>query len=1109
MTHPASAAQIAAANPGTSTWLSANAGSGKTRVLTNRVAWLLLEGTPPERILCLTYTKAAAGEMQNRLFAQLGAWAMMEDAELRAELSEMGVPDSSEVPLDHARTLFARAIETPGGLKIQTIHAFCASLLRRFPLEAGVSPQFSEMDDRAGTLLAAETLEELVATPEGTALFDDVAQHLTDQDAEKFCAQIIKSRDHFARARSRADIFAAFDLDEADDVMAQALTPEVLHDFNTMRGALQGVDSKTMVALAERLAPLDLNHASQEVFEAFLNTFLTGKFELRKNPVTAPVLKKLDPDMIEDLKEVARAAHERRGRQAAAAQTAALHAFAAPYLARIEDRKAARGWLDFDDLIQKTRALLSRSDVAQWVLFKLDGGIDHILVDEAQDTSPVQWDVITALAAEFASGEGARSDVARTLFVVGDKKQSIYSFQGAAPEKFDEMRETFAERLAAVDAPFQSRELQYSFRSAPTILNLVDATCGDGRAPGTGSKVLHTAFFEDKPGRVDLWPVIPSLGEADPDRAWFDPVDRPARNDPKVLMAERVATQIEQMLSDRTLITVGKERRPVQPGDIVILLQRRKELFNLILEKCKARNLPLAGADVLRISGEMAVKDLTALLSFLATPEDDLSLAAVLRSPLFGWSEDDLFRLAHPRGKAFLWEALRRRGTPENTVTELQELLRVADFLRPYELLERVLARMGGRRRFRARLGDECIEALDALLQQALTYEQNDVPSLTGFLTWLDAEEIKIKRQMDARAGLIRIMSVHGAKGLESPVVILPECQFIKAQGAPRFVEGPDDLLTWKPGASLTPPELAEQVEAKAMAQQDEKDRLLYVAMTRAESWLIVGAAGELGKDPTASWYGKIEEGLRDLGAEPLTMDGEQGLQLISGDWSAATETAPTVAAPMPPLNAIYRAEAPGPVATAQTRSPSDLGGAKALSGEGLTEDIAKLRGTLIHLLLEHLPDVPPSDWDAAARHLLAGSNNSHPDLNPDHLIQEAVGTLNTLPQVFAPGTLSEVAISAPPLPGDDRVLYGVIDRLLVTPSEIICADIKTNAVVPDTPQAVPLGLLRQMGAYAQALAPLYPDRKITPAIVWTRTASLMVLPHDLVTAALQTTVDG
>jgi ATP-dependent helicase/nuclease subunit A len=1106
---PATQAQILAADPATSTWLSANAGSGKTRVLTNRVAWLLLNGTPPERVLCLTYTKAAAGEMQNRLFEQLGTWAMTPDADLTEQLHKMGVPAVTPEQLNHARTLFARAIETPGGLKIQTIHAFCASLLRRFPLEAGVSPQFTEMDDRAGTLLAADTLEEMVATPEGEAQFDAVAAFLTDTDTDALCADIIRARERLKDPVPAADIYAAFGVTEDPDLPLSVLTPDVLDGFSQLRDAVATQSSKTMLALREVIQPLDMTRPGWAVLDGLQRAMLTQGMEPRATPVTKHVLAQLDDDLVPMLQEAALEALHMQQRQRTSAQTVALRAFSAPYLARIALRKSARGWLDFEDLIQKTRNLLSRSDVAQWVLFKLDGGIDHILVDEAQDTSPTQWEVITALAAEFASGEGARADVDRTIFVVGDRKQSIYSFQGAEPERFDDMRDAFAARLAAVNAPFQSRDLVYSFRSSPTILQLVDATCGQGRAPGTGVDVTHAAFFAEKPGRVDLWPPIDKVETEEEDRDWSDPVDRPARNHHHALMAERVAEQIHTMLTDGTCITVGDETRPVRAGDIIVLLQRRKALFHNIIRACKARELPLAGADVLRISGELAVRDLTALLQFLATPEDDLALACVLRSPLFGWTEDAIFRLAHGRGRQFLWERLRSEYDGTDTVAVLHDLRDTADFLRPYDLLDRVLVRHAGRRNLMARLGTECEEALDALLQQAIAFERSEVPSLTGFLGWLDAEEIKIKRQMDSRADLIRVMSIHGAKGLESPVVILPECEKIGYTDRDRFMDGPGGLLVWKPRAADQPPEIKAQAEARKAAALAEKDRLLYVAMTRAESWLIAGAAGDVGTDPDDSWFGMIERGMQDCGAAPLIVEGGAGLRLQSGAWPVdpGAITCP-VRGQRVPLDPVFTTDAPQGAARVTPRSPSDLGGAKALAGEGtaLSEEMAMRRGTLLHVLLEHLPAVPVPDRAKVGAYLIAKDSAG---LSMDTLIAEACATIAAHPAVFAPDTLAEVVVTAPPLPGDTVPLTGVIDRLIVTPDSITVIDFKSNAVVPDTPSAVPVGLLRQMAAYVHAVQPLYPDTPVRAAILWTATATLMPLPPDLVTLAGHPTTGG
>ncbi|MEZ5714553.1 MAG: UvrD-helicase domain-containing protein [Paracoccaceae bacterium] len=486
---------------------------------------------------------------------------------------------------------------------------------------------------------------------------------------------------------------------------------------------------------------------------------------------------------------------------AAARQSHALHRFATAFLRHYEARKQARGWLDFDDLIQRTRTLLNDPQVAAWVLYRLDGGIDHILVDEAQDTSPAQWNVIERLAQEFTAGMGARADVARTIFVVGDKKQSIYSFQGADPREFDRMQAEFRARLAATNRPLQSSVLEYSFRSAHAVLALVDRTFEGREGAGFAPDQRHKAFFDAMPGRVDLWPVVEKSDKPEP-RDWYDPVDMLGPDEPVSILARQVAEGIAAMIGSAHIpVKQGRSGdfalRPVHAGDILILVQRRSPLFHAIIRECKALGLPIAGADRLRIGGELAVRDVAALLRFLDLPEDDLSLATTLKSPLFGWNEQDLFTLAHGR-KGFLWEALRADATHGETLAILDDLRRQADFLRPYELIERILTRHRGRQRLLERLGREAEDGIDALLAQALAYERAAVPSLTGFLVWLDSGEVEIKRQMESAGRQIRVMTVHGAKGLEAPIVILPDT-------AKRKLEVKDQLLTGDPGAVAQP----------------------------------------------------------------------------------------------------------------------------------------------------------------------------------------------------------------------------------------------------------------------------------------------------------------
>ncbi len=1117
----ASQAQIKAADPGTSTWLSANAGSGKTRVLTDRVARLLLEEVPPERILCLTYTKAAASEMQNRLFRRLGAWAMMPDAELRAALAKLGVaPGTVDAGLlSRARTLFARAIETPGGLKIQTIHSFCGAVLRRFPLEAQVPPAFTEMDERAQVILASEVLEEL-AGGQGVDVVDGVAAYLGGDDLTGLVRAVLANRDGVEPARGTGEILGWFGVPEGESEAA------ILGD--TILGGEQAICYRLVALLDPENRAQGKNHRVLSGFNwtapglddlaAIEEVFLTGPTAKTPDAAkigsfgNAAIRSALGADLapLEAFMTRLEAARPRRRALHSAQKTDALHRFAETFLEAYDAAKLARGWLDFDDLIRRTRALLMAEGVAEWVLFRLDGGIDHILVDEAQDTSPAQWQIVKALTEAFTAGEGARAEVTRTIFVVGDKKQSIYSFQGADPSGFDRMREHFAARMAEIEAAFASRELVYSFRSAPPILELVDQVSGGAASAGVGPGVTHEAFKTDLPGRIDIWPHIEASGDA-PRSNWEDPVDLLEEDHHTVRLARRVAHALCEMLDGKTRITVEEDgervERPVRAGDILILVQRRSDLFHEMIAAIKAMGLPIAGADRMRIAAELAVKDLTALLAFLATPEDDLSLAAILRSPIFGWSEAALFDLAHGR-EGFLWRALQNRTAefPE-TVAMLEDLRDHADFLRPYDLLERVLIRHDARRLLLGRLGAEAEDGIDAMLAQALAYERVQLPSLTGFVGWLQADDVTIKRDPGSAGDQIRVMSIHGAKGLEAPIVILPDCA-MRRPGSPgvTLLEPEGGPLVWPmPKADAPAPVRAAQ-EAAARAEAEERNRLLYVAMTRAESWLIVAAAGNLGKEASQSWYGMIRDGAEALGAAPFPIFGETGLRIETGEWRVTEEAEEAADAPSTPLPDWAFSPAPETGRMAPARAPSDLGGAKALPSEFAErdEEAAKRRGRLIHLLLEHLPAVPAPGWVAAAPGILALEGDV-PDGEAAEALVETTAVLQApgLADLFSAQALAEVPLTAWSDTLESQLL-GVIDRLLVSETRVLAVDFKSNIAVPEQVEDVPEGLLRQMGAYAEMLRALYPDRAIEAAILWTKTAQLMPLPHGLVKAALQ-----
>ncbi len=1108
----ATRAQVRAADPTGSTWLSANAGSGKTRVLTDRVARLLLDGADPQSILCLTYTKAAAGEMQNRLFQRLGAWAMLDDDRLRDELGKLGVGAVDD--LNRARTLFAAAIETPGGLKIQTIHSFCASLLRRFPLEAGVSPRFAEIDETTERQLRAETAEALADDPATAGAVDAVAHYITGDGFEKLTGEIDR---HATRFPDHVDPDAIW--------AACGITPGLSREAiaaNVFRGSEVGL-LRSLVAALETSSTTDVRAAEKlRRAVALVPGFdtlpiLESAFLLAKAPFTAKIgafptkaLRESLPfiDDLEALMQRVADARPLRLGLAAAEKSLALHRFATAFLAAYEERKRSMSWLSFDDLIRATRGLLSESALADWVLYRLDGGIDHILVDEAQDTSPEQWDVIDLLARELTSGEGARAGRLRTLFAVGDKKQSIYAFQGADAEAFDRMRGHFAARLGD-RTPLASRELTHSFRSSPAILAAVDRTFAVTGAGGVDPDLRHQAYKSDLPGRVDLWPLMPpSPKEEEGD--WEDPVDRVSPSHATLQLARCIAADIRTMI-DRGERVPDEEGgfRPISPGDVLILVQRRSgtpSLFDEIIRALKSERLPVAGADRLRLRDSLAVKDLVALLSFLALPEDDLSLAAALRSPLFGWSEAELYRLAAGRGPRFLWQELRERKAEfADTHGILRDLRDEADYLRPFDLLERILIRHHGRPQLLARLGAEAEDGIDELLNLALAYERTDVPSLTGFLSWLEAEDTEIKRQLESAGGRIRVMTVHGAKGLEAPVVILPDTIRKPPQFRDGLLVGDAGEVFWSVSAKECPEPLRALRDASVAGETRERERLLYVAMTRAQSWLIICGAG---KPPNDSWHARVATALESLAVSTIDTPAGPGLRHSHGDWVSPSLPGPVrtpVAAP-PPGWLFERVAAPsGP---APTVSPSELGGPKALPGDpSLGDEEASLRrGRQVHLLLEHLPAYPESAWPDTARTLLAHGEDAADDATAAVLIRE-VGTIlrhRDLRPLFAAGTLAEVEVTAPLPELGGRRLLGVVDRLIVAEGRVLIVDFKTNAVVPDRPEDTPLGLLRQMGAYAAALAQIYPGRAVGTAILWTRTAKLMDLPHDIVMEALR-----
>jgi ATP-dependent helicase/nuclease subunit A len=1120
-------AQARAADPAASVWLSANAGSGKTRVLTDRVARLLLGGADPSRIRCLTFTKAAAAEMADRLSATLGAWALMEDAPLAARLSALtgGIAATDRASLAQARRLFAQALETPGGLRIGTIHAFCERALKRFPLEAGVSPDFAVLDDAARDAAAALARERLARAAEAgagadgddPAAFDAAADLLTDEGLDALTRDVLTARALFRDRPADARLAAAFGVGAADlsgDAWEGFLAGLDAAELARAAGALLAGGGKTDADLGRRLAAAAAARGEARLapLAAALRKTDGDPRDWTKCPTKATRLANpWLPDLLADLSAAFEAAAERAAAVEAARRAVALNRFGAAFLEAFEREKAARAALDYDDLIARTAALLADPGEGAWALWKLDGGLDHLLVDEAQDTAPGQWDIAAALTAEFGAPGGRR----RTLFVVGDEKQSIYGFQGAEPRLFAANAALFRDRLAEGPAPLVEGRLDVSFRSSPAILRVVDrAFAGAAGLTGDGQPPLHLSAFPGLPGRVDLWPPVGPDGDA-PEPPWDDPLDAPPPGDPRLRLGGVVAREIARWVHGAEPLPGGGP--PVAAGDVLVLVRKRDRLAAGIVRELKRLRVPVAGADRVRIGDELAVRDLLALARVALTPEDDLTLAALLRSPLGGLSEAELFGLAHGRTGS-LFDALTAARDRFPAAAALVGRARDrADFLRPYEFLDRALTEDGGRARLLGRLGAEAEDALDELLACALAYESTAAPSLEGFLDWLGRSGTEIKREMDKAGDAVRVMTVHGAKGLEAPVVVVPD--MITSVRASRgavaaLADARGPLATWRMPSAAAPAPLRDAAEATKAREAEEARRLLYVAMTRARRWLVLCGAGKPGRD---SWHALVEPAMR--GSDALAVPAPEGIDgpmlRVEDDGADRTETRPAAPRPAPPAPpARARAAPAAPPPAAPRRAASALADAAApppreAPGDGAPDasETARRRGTAIHAVLERAPDWPAADRLARAAALLARLAPEADDAARAAMAAEALGAMDApgAADFFGPDAVAEAAVSldaaALGLPGGGRIA-GRIDRLVATATLVRAVDFKTDAAPPDAPEAVPEGYLRQMAAYRAALRALYPGRGVELSLLWTASRRVMVLPDALLDGA-------
>ncbi len=1145
VTAQATADQLKASDPATSVWVGASAGTGKTRVLKDRLLRLLLSGARAQGLLCLTFTKAAAAEMMNRLSDSLTAWTTVSDDRLRQSLRDLlgHEPDTEQMGI--ARTLFARVLDSSGGMKVQTIHAFCQSVLARFPLEAGVAPNFRVLEEAESQRLLRQSTGRVLSGASQFApdvlrdCLDKITPLAEDTAFQGLLQKLLSERGRLSRLPTQPEdlkkkLFATLGLtpdlcDATLLVQFCSLDGVTLDKLGVAIPALAGgkkTDQERAAILRDwRAAPSPEQRSL--LYESYRQAFLNKDGTRRKILATRNILEQT-PRLDGDLNDLAQALVEfeeqRKGRRVAEATFALMMVGRAI----LDDYRAAKqAGLDYDDLILKTRDLLSKSGAAAWVMYKLDGGLDHILVDEAQDTNPEQWEVIRLLCEEFFSGVG-REERARTVFVVGDAKQSIYSFQRADPQVFERMQQDFQARVVQAGQCWRPVDLSVSFRSTAAVLSVVDdvLTINPDGVLFSEDKIEHRPQRVGQAGQVEIWPLVPQ------DK--LDKTALPFEQGEDFSAPVRLARILAQRIWHWTCDPDGQDdpdcqlpsqARRIKPGDILVLVRKRTgDFITALIRELKNRAIPVAGVDRMVLTQQIAVMDLLSLGRFLLMPDDDLSLAELLKSPLIGWGDDLLFHLAHDRGEQSLWSRLRvwaqsppqQDGIDQSCISEtcdfLNALLNRADQSPPFEFYARVLGPLGGRQKILARLGPEAADPLEEFLTLALDYERTATPSLQGFVHWLDArDDVEIKRELEQAGEEVRIMTVHGAKGLEAPVVLIPDAADVPVSHDVSLF-WLDDQPVWARNNLQTAPIRAAKEKRKTENLREYR-RLLYVALTRARDRLVICGCQKTKEVSEQSWYHLCCRALEqdsqtvvfDFPEDPAGPWSGEGFLRKREQVALPDPDRPDVdemnqATPVTLPNWVNRSppDDPAPPRPLAPSRPAHAPTVRSPLLRGQEEGVFQ-RGTLVHKLLQNLPNLPPSRWEESAMAFLA----HHCTLpSAQAFYQEVLAVLRhpDFEPLFGPNSRAEVPLTGlvHHKDGPFDVVSARVDRLLVEPARVVVVDFKTNHTPPKSPEDTPTPYRRQLALYQKILGDIYPDRPVDCCLLWTDGPQMMPIPDAL-----------
>jgi ATP-dependent helicase/nuclease subunit A len=857
--------QKIASNPDYNVWVSASAGTGKTKVLIDRILRLLLKGNSIDKILCITFTKVAAQEMINRLSSILARWSILEDADLAKELFLLNEEEPTTEEISLAKQLFANFIDNPQKINIQTIHSFCQNILNNFPIEANIMSGFKVIEPDYAQELKKQAIESVL----NTKIFDDsleikntlttIVKHISALDFENKISSILNYPEKMDILQDKYNLnidFESFKLNLYEELKAkQGISAESIlqqyfdGSFNKLAfleiiSIAQGTKNKLSASFdINKLfwflnLPKDEQIKNKDVWE---KVFYTTSGSIRKKIVNEGFLKELQDGQAlwvkqvieEELLRLEKLRNEYKNQISAEINLAFMQLAYEIYKA-YENIKLSLGVLDFNDLIIKTHKLLNKSLVIPWILYKLDNKISHILVDEAQDTNPLQWDIIRVFVEEFFTGSSSNQEN-RSIFVVGDVKQSIYSFQGASPEYFNVIKALFKEKVKNAEKIWHQVPMNTSFRSSSGVISAVNHITSNLFSQNDNiykeEDFTHLAHNQNLGANIEIWPL---LVDDNKEEKW-----RRYKN-----LATAIVKKIKKLNQDG-----------VSYGDILILYRKREgnPTLNYLVKFLKESEIPVLGVDKLNLSEHLAVNDLIALAKFLLQQNDDFSLACVLKSPIFNLKDDDIFNLKITNSSS-LFNSLNQEKYI-HIYNKLNKWVSLVDYIPVYDLFFHILYVEKNFTNFLNSFGNEVqdilMEFMNLILQFNERTQSKNISNLQIFLEFITKGDHKISRDSSSKKDMVNLMTIHASKGLESRVVFILNDLDAKSQNdIILYNENPSTPLLLLKLSKDYQNDYTNQIVLKQKNYQlKELARLFYVAITRAKEQLYICSVAKQAPD--------------------------------------------------------------------------------------------------------------------------------------------------------------------------------------------------------------------------------------------------------------------